>query len=154
MDKPNIQHILNSPELQSGDLESYLFVAHNYMAENQNDIALLILSETVEKFPNSDKAHFEFGYFLYELDKFTKASEHLKRSIELDPSRNPKKYFTLAEISDPKDSITLYETGINLCQKKLNKPNITGTLNRNKKKGNKQAYCTGLFGFGGDIHAQ
>lgn len=150
----DLEKIFNSPELQSEDINSHLSVAHNFIAEGSNDVALLILTETTKRFPQNDKAFFELGYLLYELGNVNDAVVNLKRSIEIDPAKNLKKYFTLAEISNPKDAVCLYETGISLYQQKFKEPCLDGELTRIKAQRNKQDHSTSLFWDRGNLYAQ
>ena len=130
MDRPNLEKIFSMPELLSDDVSSHIAVAHNYVTEGSSDIAVGILTETVKRFPDSAKAFFELGYLQYELDRLDEAIVNLKQSIALDPIRNPKKYFTLAEMSSHSDAVLLYETGINLYKSKLTNTALDGILTR------------------------
>lgn len=154
MDESNLGQILNSPELQSNDIKKHIAMAHNYIEQNVNDLALIILTETVKKFPDDDRAYFELGYLYYELNNVTNAIANLRRSIELNPNRNSKKYFTLAEISEPKDSIQFYEAGIKLCAENLTKQDITGKLNRRETQGDLQFDSTSLLWHRRGVHVE
>lgn len=70
--------------------------AHAFIEKFDVENALKSFKFILEKFPKSDKAHFELGYFYYEQGDFLNAEKHLKESISLSSENNCKKYFTLA----------------------------------------------------------
>lgn len=121
MENPELQKILESPELQSGDVKEHLKLAHSLIITENQQGALLVLSETVKKFGDNDKAHFELGNYLYEVGNYEQARKHLETAIELNPDKNSKKYFALAELVEPTQAIELYEKGIFLCMEKIKK---------------------------------
>ena len=123
------------------DIDSIINQARNLIEEEKIEKAYEFYNNAIKKFSNEEKLWFEYGYFCYEQNDFENSKKYLAKSVELSPNINPEKYFTLGEMTEPKEAKTYYEHGIAVASLELkNEKNKD-----NKKKLARmisQAYCS------------
>jgi tetratricopeptide (TPR) repeat protein len=111
---------VNVPQSDKESLAGLLEAAHDALEKFDSDTARQLLTEAVTKYPNNHKALFELGYFLYEEGDIQNAEVLVKQSIQLEPEKNAKRYFTLAQIAtDPAEVLGLYTKGLQIVSGKV-----------------------------------
>ncbi|KRX06242.1 hypothetical protein PPERSA_06124 [Pseudocohnilembus persalinus] len=99
------------------DQEKLLKLADEKFEKYELQDATYYYEEAVRKNPDSDICLIAYGEFLKHTDEVEKAEFVFERAIQLHPNTNLKKYFQLAELKDGKDSLLLYEKGVELLEK-------------------------------------
>jgi tetratricopeptide (TPR) repeat protein len=111
---------INVPQSDKQGLDGLLEGAHEALEKFDSDTARQLLTEAVTKYPDNERALFELGYFLYEEGDIASAEVLLKQSIQLEPEKNAKKYFTLAQIlTEPSEIDELYTKGLQIVLAKV-----------------------------------
>lgn len=98
----------------------------NHLIDNlRYEEAKALLLERVQQYPNDVDVLDTLSEVLISLDDPKEAIKILKRSIELQPNKNPEKYMSLGQLTDYKNSLKYYKKGIELYCAELNalKPN-------------------------------
>lgn len=67
------------------DGEILLRLSNAYIAANKLDVAMAAFKEGIEKEPNNQYYHYNYGVLLLNSDEYEKAEAEFKKAIELDP---------------------------------------------------------------------
>jgi tetratricopeptide (TPR) repeat protein len=107
-------------EHKINDLASLLECAHGALEVFDYETAQKNFLEAARNYPESEKALFEYGYFLYEQGDIKAAEELLLKAVALAPEKNAKKYFTLAQLSTQSTDVkSFYTKGLQLVFDKI-----------------------------------
>jgi tetratricopeptide (TPR) repeat protein len=92
----------------------------NELIENLDyDSAKILLVNKLKVDPDNTEVLDLYSEVLMGLDETETAIKCMKKSIALEPNKNPEKYMTLAQLSDYKNALKLYEKGIQVYQNEL-----------------------------------
>ena len=85
--------------------------------------AKVLLLEKIQKYPNDVDILDTLSEVLISLDESKEAIKILKRSIEIEPNKNPEKYMSLGQLTDYKNSLKHYKKGVELYCDEINSLN-------------------------------
>jgi tetratricopeptide (TPR) repeat protein len=108
-------------DLNPGDLNAYL-VAIKACQDAHDDAAMDIARRAVERFPNSARANFEYGFHLQRVGQMDKSLPYLKKAMQIDPTYEEPFFF----YGDKLLQDARYEEAIPYLRKALqNRPDYT-----------------------------
>jgi len=156
-----VNTLLTSGSLSASTSQEIVKIANEYFVELNFLSASKIFRAFFEKYQNDSYFLYSFGYFCSECGFLDLGEQMLKRSVELSPETEFRKYFILGELykaSDSSVALQLFQKGITLAEAEENQLNTemqsaaaAAETERGRKIQNKlsddkrtlsQAYCT------------
>jgi len=95
----------------------------NFIDSLNYEQAKNLLIQKMQIHPNDVDVLDTLSEVLISLDEPKEAIKILKKSIELEPEKNPEKYMSLGQLSNYKNSLLYYKKGVELYCKEINSLN-------------------------------
>ena len=105
-------------------LENEFFQIYKLIDSLNYEEAKLLLLENIQKYPNNVDTLDTLSEVLISLDEPKEARKVLKKSIDLEPNKNPEKYMSLGQLSDYKNSLKFYKKGVELYKEEIKNLNL------------------------------
>ena len=106
--------------LTTSNIECDMTKINSLLDSLEYEEAKNLLSQKLLIFPDNVDIIDTLSEVLIGLDQPKEAINWLKKSIELQPNKNPEKYMSLGQFSDYKNSLILYTKGVELYLQELN----------------------------------
>ena len=106
--------------LTTSNIECDMTKINSLLDSLEYEEAKNLLSQKLLIFPDNVDIIDTLSEVLIGLDQPKEAINWLKKSIELEPNKNPEKYMSLGQFSDYKNSLILYTKGVELYLQELN----------------------------------
>lgn len=100
--------------ISNNNLNLEMALINNLIDNLKYEDAKTLLLEKIQKYPNDVDILDTLSEVLISLDEPKEAIKVLKKSIELEPEKNPEKYMSLGQLSNYKNSLKLYKKGVEL----------------------------------------
>jgi tetratricopeptide (TPR) repeat protein len=114
------QELILSPLAAQMTVEEVVKAANHHFKRLNFRSAAAIFTSFFNKFKDNGDYLYSFGYFLYECGYLDLSGQFLKRSVELEPNREFRKYFILGDLfkgTDINTSLNLFQKGLELAEK-------------------------------------
>ena len=120
--------------LTTSNIECDMTKINSLLDSLEYEEAKNLLSQKLLIFPDNVDIIDTLSEVLIGLDQPKEAINWLKKSIELQPNKNPEKYMSLGQFSDYKNSLILYTKGVELYLQELNNLENNKDYQKNLKK--------------------
>jgi tetratricopeptide (TPR) repeat protein len=104
----------------NNNIDSDMALINNLMDSLRYEEAKALLLEKLQKYPNDVDILDTLSEVLISLDESKEAIKILKKSIELEPEKNPEKYMSLGQLSNYKISLKNFKKGLELYCNEIN----------------------------------
>jgi len=104
----------------NNNIDSDMALINNLMDSLRYEEAKALLLEKLQKYPNDVDILDTLSEVLISLDESKEAIKILKKSIELEPEKNPEKYMSLGQLSNYKISLKNFKKGVELYCNEIN----------------------------------
>ena len=111
-----VEEFLKSGKAAQLALDDLINTANQCFIELNFASAGAIYASGFDRFQTNGKYLYYFGFFLYECQFHEQSQEFLRKSIEVEPEGDPRKYFTLAEMFLSQEALDLYLKGLKLAE--------------------------------------
>ncbi len=121
----------------NNNIDPDMALINNLIDSLRYEEAKALLLEKLQKYPNDVDILDTLSEVLISLDEPKEAIKILKKSIELEPEKNPEKYMSMGQLTNYKVAVKNYKKGIELYCSEINSldkndPEFLNTLKKTK----------------------